>query len=135
MTLCHARNRVVNGRSATRCLANAAQHLRGARDSKLSPRQRYEYAYGAARQCARALAGAGNDRSGSDERHLREAIDLLLKGLALAPNMGRSATAWLQYRREGRLEAPEPSLEVVQRATSWAAILHAYTVKRLTTGV
>ena len=130
MTSCHMRNRTRC--EATRSLANAAQHLRGARDLKLSPRRRYECAYGAARECARALANARNGRSGSDEHNLREAIDQLLKGLALAPNIGPSATAWLQYRREGRLEAPEPTFEVVKRATSWAAILHAYAVKQLT---
>lgn len=132
MTSCQVRNRAINGRKVTRCLANAAQRLRDARNSELSPRRRYDCAYGAARECARALAGARNDRNGSDEHNLREAIDQMVKELALAPNMGTSPTAWLEYWREGRLEALEPTFEVVQRTTSWAAILHAYTVKRLT---
>lgn len=70
--------------------------------------------------------------TGSDEHNLREAIDQMVKELAFAPNIVTSPTAWLEYWREGRLEALEPTFEVVQRATSWAAILHAYTVKRLT---
>lgn len=133
MTLSLGQNRIVNESEVKRRLEKASQDLRDARSSELSRGRRYLCAYGAARECALALAAATNDRGAFGERNLREAIERLLHRLALAPNIWHGATGWLnQPYLEAQLAPSEPNSAVLQCAILWAAILHADTVKRLT---